>query len=46
VIVKQSVDKHGGVIDYESRVGKGTVFTIRLPVAHVNCPEVVHPTTT
>jgi len=31
-IAKQSVEAHGGSIGYESEVGKGTVFTLRLPV--------------
>jgi len=26
------VDKHGGEIDFESEVGKGTTFIIRLPL--------------
>ncbi|MBI5592769.1 MAG: hypothetical protein HY881_20065 [Deltaproteobacteria bacterium] len=26
------IQKHGGTIDVESEVGKGTVFTIRLPL--------------
>ncbi len=28
------VQQHGGGISVESRVGKGTIFTVRLPVAH------------
>jgi len=27
------VEQHGGVLDVESRVGEGTCFTIRLPIA-------------
>ncbi len=42
VIVKQSVEKHGGTIDYKSRVGKGTTFTIRLPAKHITYPAVAH----
>ena len=29
--VKQIVGQHGGTIEVESTVGKGTCFTIRLP---------------
>jgi PAS domain S-box-containing protein len=32
-IVKESVDLHGGTITCESDVTKGTIFTVRLPVA-------------
>lgn len=32
VIVKESVELHGGTITVESEVGKGTTFTIRIPV--------------
>ncbi len=31
-IVKDFVEKHGGAIDVESELGKGTTFTVRLPV--------------
>jgi signal transduction histidine kinase len=27
------VDRHGGSIDFTTRLGAGTVFTVRLPVA-------------
>ena len=32
-IVKWIVDQHGGTIDVTSQIGKGTTFTIRLPLA-------------
>ncbi|NHA07300.1 HAMP domain-containing histidine kinase [Mucilaginibacter sp. HC2] len=32
-IVRQIVEKHNGIIDVESIVGRGTVFYIKLPVA-------------
>ena len=35
-IVKQIVDAHGGTITAESRLGKGTTFTLRLPVLHLS----------
>ena len=34
-IVKMIVDKHGGKIEVESEVGKGTLMRIRLPVKEV-----------
>ncbi|MCA9904330.1 MAG: PAS domain-containing sensor histidine kinase [Anaerolineae bacterium] len=40
VIVKQSVEKHGGTINYKSRVGRGTTFTICLPAAQITYPAV------
>jgi|GEM_PF-4625911 len=32
-IVKTSIERHGGTIDVDSTLGKGTVFTIHLPVS-------------
>jgi len=32
VIVKRCVDLHGGSLDIDSEVGKGTTFTVRLPL--------------
>ena len=32
-IVRQILAAHGGSISYKSEVGKGTTFTVRLPVA-------------
>ncbi|MBN1286540.1 MAG: PAS domain S-box protein [Anaerolineae bacterium] len=32
-IVKRAVETHGGIIDFESQAGKGTTFTVVLPVA-------------
>ena len=34
-IVKQIADAHGGTITAESRLGKGTTFTLRLPILHL-----------
>lgn len=33
-IAKQIVDKHNGSINVESELGKGTTFTIQLPIKH------------
>jgi signal transduction histidine kinase len=33
VIAKESIESQGGIIEVESQVGKGTSFTVRLPVA-------------
>lgn len=32
-IVKQAIEVHGGTIDFESKVGNGTTFTIILPLS-------------
>jgi len=32
-IIHSIIEKHGGVVDIESEVGKGTAFIIRLPLA-------------
>ena len=34
-IVKGIVDAHGGAISAESTVGRGTTFTIRLPIVRI-----------
>ncbi|MBI5670234.1 MAG: PAS domain S-box protein [Chloroflexi bacterium] len=31
-ITKQAIEKHGGTISVDSRVGEGTAFTVRLPL--------------
>ncbi|MBI4430784.1 MAG: GHKL domain-containing protein [Candidatus Omnitrophica bacterium] len=31
-VCKQTIERHGGTLTVESKAGKGTVFTIRLPV--------------
>lgn len=40
------VRKHGGRIDVESEVGKGTRFTVRLPLADPLAPGTASGTTT
>jgi signal transduction histidine kinase len=32
-LVRQIVEAHGGTVDFDSRVGEGTVFRIRLKTA-------------
>ena len=39
-IVKELVDLHGGVLDAESNLGKGTCMTVRLPV---DCQNAILP---
>lgn len=41
VFVRQIVDEHRGVITLESKVGRGTTVTIRLPHRFTDSPEVV-----
>ena len=40
VFVRQIVDEHQGIITLESRVGRGTTVTIRLPHRFTDRPEV------
>ncbi len=40
-LARRIVEAHGGRIDVRSEVGKGTQFTIRLPIAHAQPPEKV-----
>ena len=39
VFVRQIVDEHRGVITLESKVGRGTTVTIRLPHRFTDSPE-------
>jgi signal transduction histidine kinase len=39
VIVKRCVDLHGGTIKVESKLGEGTVVTVRLPMFSPESPE-------
>jgi len=39
VFVRQIVDEHRGVITLESKVGRGTTVTIRLPHRFTESPE-------
>jgi signal transduction histidine kinase len=41
VFVRQIVDEHRGVITLESKVGRGTTVTIRLPHRFTDSPEMV-----
>ncbi len=43
VFVRQIVDEHRGVITLESKVGRGTTVTIRLPLRFVESPGVNEP---
>lgn len=39
-IARRLVEMHGGTIDVESELGKGTTFTIRLPIAQISDTEI------
>ncbi|WP_032123495.1 Cache 3/Cache 2 fusion domain-containing protein [Clostridium amazonitimonense] len=41
-IVKSLVEMHDGIISVDSIYGKGTLFTIKLPVRHVNEDTTLH----
>jgi signal transduction histidine kinase len=45
VFVRQIVDEHRGVINLDSKVGRGTTVTIRLPLRFVEAPGVSEPET-
>lgn len=39
VVYNAVVRKHGGTVRFESEVGRGTVFIIRLPILGMGCPS-------
>jgi signal transduction histidine kinase len=43
VFVRQIVDEHRGVINLDSKVGRGTTVTIRLPLRFAEAPGVSEP---
>jgi len=45
VFVRQIVDEHRGVINLDSKVGRGTTVIIRLPLRFVEAPGVSEPET-
>ena len=46
VFVRQIVDEHRGVITLDSKVGRGTTVTIRLPLRFAETPGVSEPAPT
>lgn len=42
-IVSDIVKKHNGQIDLQSEVGKGTIFTVRLPIKQTSAQEPAEP---
>ncbi len=34
LVTRKAVEEHGGIIEVDSKVGQGTVFTLRLPFQH------------
>jgi len=45
VFVRQIVDEHRGIITLDSKVGRGTTVTIRVPLRFVEAPGVSEPET-
>lgn len=43
VFVRQIVDEHRGIINLDSKVGRGTTVTIRLPLRFIEAPGVSAP---
>ena len=43
VFVRQIVDEHRGIITLDSKVGRGTTVTIRLPMRFAEAPGMTEP---